>query len=94
LEGRSAGSPNTAFGGDLIVPGEGVKLQIGTEFRAGATLNYDLPFQALTLPSGTVLPVAMTLSAELTLPAGSVLGAAVTTDGGQVLAAGTVLAQA
>ena len=74
LEGRSAGSPNTAFGGDLIVPGEGVKLQIGTEFRAGATLNYDLPFQALTLPSGTVLPVAMTLSAELTLPAGSVLG--------------------
>ena len=74
LEGRSAGSPNTAFGGDLIVPGEGVKLQIGTEFRAGATLNYDLPFRALTLPSGTVLPVAMTLSAELTLPAGSVLG--------------------
>ena len=94
LEGRSAGSPNTAFGGDLIVPGEGVKLQIGTEFRAGVTLNYALPFQALTLPSGTVLPVAMTLSAELTLPAGSVLGAAVTTDGGQVLAAGTVLAQA
>ncbi|MDV9043776.1 filamentous haemagglutinin family protein [Stenotrophomonas sp. RAC2] len=94
LEGRSAGSPNTAFGGDLIVPGEGVKLQIGTEFRAGVTLNYALPFQALTLPSGTVLPVAMTLSAELTLPAGTVLGAAVTTDGGQVLAAGTVLAQA
>lgn len=94
LEGRSAGSPNTAFGGDLIVPGEGVQLQRGTEFRAGVTLNYALPFEALTLPAGTVLPADMSLSAPLLLPAGTVLGAAVTTDGGQVMAAGTVLAQA
>jgi filamentous hemagglutinin family protein len=94
LEGRSAGSPNTAFGGDLIVPGEGVQLQRGTEFRAGATLNYALPFEAVTLPVGTELPAEMTLSGQLLLPAGTVLGATVTTDGGQVMAAGTVLAQA
>jgi len=94
LEGRSVGAPNTAFGGDLIVPGEGVQLQRGTEFRAGATLNYALPFEAVTLPVGTVLPAGMTLAGQLLLPAGTVLGAAVTTDGGQVMAAGTVLAQA
>jgi len=94
LEGRSSGAPNTAFGGDLIVPGEGVQLQRGTEFRAGATLNYALPFEAVTLPAGTVLPAEMVLSGPLLLPAGTVLGAAVTTGSGQVMAAGTVLAQA
>lgn len=94
LEGRSGGTPNTAFGGDLIVPGEGVQLQRGTEFRAGATLNYALPFEGVTLPAGTVLPVEMVLSGPLLLPAGTVLGAAVTTGSGQVMAAGTVLAQA
>ncbi|MEI2262069.1 filamentous hemagglutinin family protein [Stenotrophomonas indicatrix] len=94
LEGRSSGTPNTAFGGDLIVPGEGVQLQRGTEFRAGATLNYALPFEAVTLPAGTVLPTEMRLSGPLLLPAGTVLGAAVTTAGGEVVAAGTVLAQA
>lgn len=94
LEGRSTGSPNTAFGGDLIVPGEGVQLQGGTEFRAGATLNYALPFEAVTLPAGTVLPAEMVLSGPLLLPAGTVLGAVVTTDSGQVMVAGTVLAQA
>lgn len=94
LEGRSSGTPNTAFGGDLIVPGEGVQLQRGTEFRAGATLNYALPFEAVTLPAGTVLPAEMVLSGPLLLPAGTVLGAAVTTGSGQVMAAGTVLAQA
>lgn len=93
LEGRSSGTPNTAFGGDLIVPGEGVQLQRGTEFRAGATLNYALPFDAVTLPAGTVLPAEMRLSGPLLLPAGTVLGAAVTTAGGEVVAAGTVLAQ-
>ncbi|QBR44784.1 filamentous haemagglutinin family protein [Stenotrophomonas indicatrix] len=94
LEGRSSGTPNTAFGGDLIVPGEGVQLQRGTEFRAGATLNYALPFEAVTLPAGTVLPAEMVLSGPLLLPAGTILGAAVTTGSGQVMAAGTVLAQA
>lgn len=94
LEGRSSGTPNTAFGGDLIVPGEGVQLQRGTEFRAGATLNYALPFEAVTLPAGTVLPAEMVLSGPLLLPAGTALGAAVTTAGGEVVAAGTVLAQA
>ncbi|WP_223482584.1 filamentous haemagglutinin family protein [Stenotrophomonas sp. OVS01A] len=94
LEGRSSGTPNTAFGGDLIVPGEGVQLQRGTEFRAGATLNYALPFEAVTLPAGTVLPAEMRLSGPLLLPAGTVLGAAVTTAGGEVVAAGAVLAQA
>ncbi|HCT25070.1 MAG TPA: hypothetical protein DIW85_02530, partial [Stenotrophomonas sp.] len=84
LEGRSSGTPNTAFGGDLVVPGEGVQLQRGTEFRAGATLNYALPFEAVTLPAGTVLPAEMRLSGPLLLPAGTVLGAAVTTAGGEV----------
>jgi len=94
LEGRSGSTPNTALGGDLVVPGEGVQLQRGTEFRAGATLNYALPFEAVTLPAGTVLPAEMVLSGPLLLPAGTVLGAAVTTGSGQVMAAGTVLAQA
>lgn len=92
VQGRALNSANTAFGGDLVVPGEGVQLQPGTEFQQGARLNYDLPFRAISLPAGTVLPAAMVLSGELLLPAGTVLGAAVT-QGGQVIAAGTVLAQ-
>lgn len=92
VQGRSLNSANTAFGGDLVVPGEGVQLQPGTEFQQGARLNYDLPFRAISLPAGTVLPAAMVLSGELLLPAGTVLGAAVI-HGGQVIAAGTVLAQ-
>ncbi|MDR6672180.1 filamentous hemagglutinin family protein [Xanthomonas sp. 1678] len=83
------------WGGDLIIPHGGlVTLAEGTQFAAGRTLNYDLPTQAMTLPTGTVLPVAMPLEQALTLPAGSVLGAAVRDAGGNVVhAAGTVLQQ-
>ena len=83
------------FGGDLIIPHGGlVTLDAGTVFKAGRTLNYDLPLPGLTLPSGTVLPVAMPLGQALTLPAGTVLAAAVRDSAGNlVCAAGTVLQQ-
>ena len=32
-------------------------------FPTGSKLNYDLPVAPVTLPAGTVLPVAMTLDA-------------------------------
>ena len=58
----------------------------------GSKLNYDLPVAPVTLPAGTVLPVAMTLDAALSLPAGLVLTGDVTAADGRVLRAGTVLA--
>ncbi|MEJ6329131.1 filamentous hemagglutinin family protein [Stenotrophomonas maltophilia] len=90
-ESRNGTAGHTPFGGDLVVPVEGVKLQPGTEFQAGTRLNYDVPVESTTLPLGTVLPVAMVIAQDLRLPAGTVLGAAVTTESGQLLAAGTVL---
>ncbi|WP_313248206.1 filamentous haemagglutinin family protein [Stenotrophomonas indicatrix] len=93
IEGRSSGAANTPFGGGLVVPVDGVQLQPGTEFPAGATLNYAVPVESAVLPAGTVLPAAMTLADSLRLPAGTVLGAAVTTRDGQTFAAGTLLDQ-
>ena len=61
-------------------------------FPTGSKLNYDLPVAPVTLPAGTVLPVAMTLDAALSLPAGLVLTGDVTAADGRVLRAGTVLA--
>nr|WP_240329206.1 filamentous haemagglutinin family protein [Stenotrophomonas sp. G4] len=90
-EGRNGSAGHTPFGGGLVVPVDGVKLQPGTEFQAGTRLNYDVPVESATLPVGTVLPAPMVISQTLSLPAGTVLGAAVTTDAGQTLAAGTVL---
>lgn len=82
----------TPYGGDIVVPIDGVKLEAGTSFPAGRALNYDLPAKPATLPTGTVLPVAMTLDAELSLPTGLVLTGDVIAADGSVLRAGTVLA--
>ncbi|WP_219210921.1 filamentous haemagglutinin family protein [Variovorax boronicumulans] len=81
------------FGGDLVIPHAGVAtLDAGTVFKAGRTLNYDLPVAGLSLPAGSVLPVAMPLGQSLSLPAGTVLAAAVRDADGTLLhAAGTVL---
>ncbi len=85
------GSMRTPYGADIIVPIGGVKLEAGTQFVAGATLNYAIPFAATTLPAGTVVPMPTRIAATLKLPAGTVLRAGVTTASGQVLPAGTVL---
>ena len=91
VEGRYGLQAVTPYGGDLVVPIGGVKLEAGSSFPAGRALNYDLPASPATLPVGTVLPVAMTLNAPLSLPGGLVLTGDVTTAGGTVLRAGTVL---
>jgi filamentous hemagglutinin family protein len=83
---------STSFAADIVVPIDGVVLEIGTFFPKGATLNYNVSVQAMTLPAGTVLPAAATLGADYTLPAGSVVAATVfNADGSVALAAGTVL---
>ncbi|MBV4476864.1 filamentous hemagglutinin family protein [Pseudomonas botevensis] len=80
------------FGGDLIVPGTGVTLAEGTQFPAGTTLNYDLPIQATTFASGTLLPTEGVLAGDYTLAAGTVLSGAVHDAAGDLLyAAGTLL---
>ncbi|TMU66212.1 filamentous hemagglutinin N-terminal domain-containing protein [Pseudomonas fluorescens] len=80
------------FGGDLVVPGTGVTLAPGTQFPSGVTLNYDLPIQATTLVSGTLLPVQVELAAPYTFSAGTVLAGAVHDASGNLLyAAGTLL---
>ena len=85
----------TPFGSDIVIPIDGVELDVGTRFPRGSTLNYDLPAQAATLPGGTVLPVNMTLAGTVILPAGQVLGGTVyAADGSVAYAAGTVLSQA
>jgi filamentous hemagglutinin family protein len=80
------------YGGDLVLP-TAVTLDIGTVFRNGVTLNYDLPATFNTnVPAGTVLPVQATLTGSLTLSAGTVVGAAISNaDGTVAYAAGTVL---
>ncbi|MFC3553992.1 filamentous hemagglutinin N-terminal domain-containing protein, partial [Alcaligenes endophyticus] len=78
------------FGGDVIVPIAGVKLEAGTQYPAGRALNFDLPAGNVTLPAGTRLPVDVTLDAAYTLPAGSVFRADVhAPDGSLLLPAGT-----
>ena len=92
VEGRYGLQAVTPYGGDLVVPIGGVKLEAGSSFPAGRALNYDLPAAPATLPTGTVLPVEMTLNAAMSLPGGLVLTANVTTADGSVLRAGMVLA--
>ncbi|MEW6641755.1 MAG: filamentous hemagglutinin family protein [Pseudomonadota bacterium] len=81
----------TPFGSDIVVPRDGVTLDIGTTYPAGVTLNYSVPVAAMTLPAGTVLPVDATLTASMTLPAGTVVAATITNPDGSTVAAGTVL---
>ena len=88
------GTRITPLGGDIVVPIDGVTLQARTRFPKGAVLNYAIPFAAIDVPAGTVLPAEMRLGGNLLLPAGMVLPAAVTTADGTVLRAGTVLQQA
>jgi len=83
------------FNGDVVVPRAGIELHDGTAFMAGVTLNYDLPIQAMTMASGTRLPVAATLVAPVVIPANTVLSAAIrNADGTIAYAAGTRMAQA
>ncbi|MCW5298901.1 filamentous hemagglutinin N-terminal domain-containing protein [Herbaspirillum lusitanum] len=92
-EGRNAaGRGETPFGGDIVIPVDGIVLEAGTLFPKNATLNYDVPVAGAILPGGTVLPVDVTLNGSHTLAAGTVLGANVyNADGSVALAAGTVL---
>jgi filamentous hemagglutinin family protein len=92
-EMRTAGGGGlTPFGADIVIPIDGVVLDVGTLFPKNATLNYDLPAAATTLPAGTVLPVDATLTGAYTLSKGTVLTANVyNADGSLKLAAGTVL---
>ncbi|WP_447781736.1 filamentous haemagglutinin family protein [Stenotrophomonas riyadhensis] len=94
FEGSDATVGITPFGADIVVPGDGVVLDVGTRFPASSVLNYAIKVQAAQLPAGTTLPVEMTLTQALQLPAGTVLSAAIILNDGQVHAAGTVLAQA
>ncbi len=86
---------NLPFGGDIVVPTDGVVLDTGTTFEAGAKLNYDVPVAATTLPAGTVLPVDAVLTGAVNLPAGTVVAANIyNADGSVAYAAGTVLRNA
>ncbi len=89
----TTGSSN--FGGDIVVPIDGVKLEAGTIFRAGAVLNYPVTVvtdQETPLPAGTLLPVDAVLTAGLDLAAGTVVAATIyNADGSVAYAAGTVL---
>ncbi|WP_167010559.1 filamentous hemagglutinin family protein [Comamonas sp. Tr-654] len=85
------------FGGDLIIPHSGMAtLDVGTVFKTGRTLNYDLPVAGLSLPAGAVLPAVMPLAQNLTLAGGTILSGDIwAADGITVLhKAGTVLEQA
>jgi hypothetical protein len=79
----------------VVIPHSGmVTLAAGTFFQSGATLNYDLPMQAMSLAAGTLLPATAELTAPLTLAAGTVLGGAVYDAAGTLLhPAGTVLSE-
>nr|WP_198087960.1 filamentous haemagglutinin family protein [Variovorax sp. E3] len=84
------------FGGDIVVPIDGVKLEAGTRFGAGAVLNYPVTVvtdSGVPLPAGTLLPVAAVLTAGMNLPAGTVVAADIYNVDGQTVAyaAGTVL---
>ncbi|WP_435438714.1 filamentous haemagglutinin family protein [Variovorax sp. RB2P76] len=83
------------YNGDLVLPIGGVRVAEGTAFPSGATLNYDLPMQALTLGEAVRLPAAATLAQPLTLAAGTVLAADVRDASGALLhARGTLLKEA
>jgi filamentous hemagglutinin family protein len=85
----------SALGGDIVVPIDGVVLDVGTSFQPGAVLNYPIPVDAMTLPAGTVLPVDTVLAGALTLSGGTVVAATIyNADGSPAYAAGSVLAAA
>ncbi|WP_454902788.1 filamentous haemagglutinin family protein [Variovorax gossypii] len=85
----------SALGGDIVVPIDGVVLDVGTSFQPGAVLNYAIPVDAMTLPAGTVLPVDTVLADVLTLSGGTVVAATIyNADGSPAYAAGSVLAAA
>jgi hypothetical protein len=80
------------YNGDLVLPIGNVRVADGTSFPSGATLNYDLPMQALTLGEGVRLPAPATLAQPITLAAGTVLAADVRDAAGALLhARGTLL---
>ncbi len=83
------------FGGDIVVPIDGVKLESGTIFRAGAVLNYPVTVVTdggMPLPAGTLLPADAVLTAGMNLAAGTVVAANIyNADGSVAYAAGTVL---
>ncbi|QUS40031.1 filamentous hemagglutinin N-terminal domain-containing protein [Tardiphaga alba] len=86
--------PFTPFGADVSIPIDGVVLDKGTVFPRGATLGYDVSTDAMTLPSGVILPIDVTLTANYTLPVGSVLrGNVYNVDGSIAHAAGKVIQQ-
>ncbi|MES2056265.1 MAG: filamentous hemagglutinin family protein [Pseudomonadota bacterium] len=83
------------FGGDIVVPIDGVVLDVGTSFPPGTTLNYDVPVDAMTLPAGTVLPVDVVLMGDVNLSAGTVVAANIyNADGSLAYAAGSVMKSA
>ncbi|MGE8289668.1 MAG: transporter, partial [Stenotrophomonas sp.] len=84
----------TPFGGDIVVPIDGVVLDTGTVFPAGAVLNYEITVKPVTLPAGATVPVEVSLTGPMTLPAGQVLSADVRSADGTLYRAGTVLADA
>jgi filamentous hemagglutinin family protein len=87
------GAGPTPFGADVVVPIDGVVLDAGTRFPAGARLNYSIAVAPMTLPAGTVLPVDAVLTGALGLAAGTVVGADIHhADGSLAYRAGTVLA--
>ncbi|MFH0129863.1 filamentous hemagglutinin family protein [Variovorax sp. VaC1] len=92
-EARYTGNDSSStFGGDVVVPIDGVTLDTGTRFPAGSTLNYSVAVAAMTLPAGVVLPVDAVLTGTLGLPAGTVVGANIyNPDGSVAYAAGAVL---
>lgn len=86
---------STPYGGDIVIPIDGVVLDAGTTFAAGVTLNYDVPLTAMRLASGTLLPIDVTLTANYSVLAGTVIAANIyNADGSVAHAAGTVLADA
>ncbi|WP_176801100.1 filamentous hemagglutinin family protein [Variovorax sp. EL159] len=92
-EARYVGANGSStFGGDVVVPIDGVTLDTGTRFPVGSTLNYSVAVAAMTLPAGTVLPVDAVLTGKLGLPAGTVVAANIyNADGSLAYAAGAVL---
>ena len=79
VQGRLGSQGITAFGDRWCR--SAASLEAGTMFPTGSKLNYDLPVAPVTLPAGTVLPVAMTLDAALSPPAGLVTGDVTAADG-------------
>ncbi|MFJ3047929.1 filamentous hemagglutinin family protein [Herbaspirillum chlorophenolicum] len=84
-----------SYGGDVIVPRGNVTLADGTIYPGGRPVNYDLPVKALTVPTGTQLPVESVLNAAVTLAANTILAGDIrAADGSLLYASGTRLGAA